>query len=78
MNGGPSQMDLLDYKPGLGKSSTRTCPSPSEMAATDDDDERAGAFPHPPSSTNSSSTAKPEPGSAKLLSHTAEVADDLL
>jgi hypothetical protein len=33
MNGGPSQMDLLDYKPAMAEWYDRTCPSRSARAS---------------------------------------------
>src|SRR6059058_5225510 len=78
MNGGPSQIDLLDYKPGLGKIYDTDLP----------DSIRAGQrlttmtsgqarFPIAPSVYQFKQYGKSGMWFSELLSHTAQVADEL-
>ena len=78
MNGGPSQMDLLDYKPGLGKIFDSDLPESIRMGQRLTTMTSGQArFPIAPSIYQFKQYGKSGIWFSELLSHTAEVADEL-
>jgi len=78
MNGGPSQMDLLDYKPGLGKIFDTELPDSIRMGQRLTTMTSGQArFPIAPSIYQFKQYGKAGMWFSELLSHTAEVADEL-
>jgi hypothetical protein len=78
MNGGPSQMDLLDYKPALGKIFDSDLPDSIRMGQRlTTMTSGQTRFPIAPSIYKFKQYGKSGTWFSELLSHTAEVADDL-
>jgi len=78
MNGGPSQMDLLDYKPGLDKIFDTDLPDSIRMGQRLTTMTSGQArFPIAPSIYKFKQYGKSGIWFSELLSHTAEVADEL-
>jgi hypothetical protein len=78
MNGGPSQMDLLDYKPGLGKIFDSDLPESIRMGQRlTTMTSGQSRFPIAPSIYQFKQYGKAGIWFSELLAHTAEVADDL-
>jgi hypothetical protein len=78
MNGGPSQMDLLDYKPGLEKIFDTDLPASIRMGQRlTTMTSGQSRFPIAPSIYKFKQHGKSGLWFSELLSHTAEVADDL-
>jgi len=78
MNGGPSQMDLLDYKPGLGKIFDSDLPDSIRMGQRlTTMTSGQSRFPIAPSIYQFKQYGKAGIWFSELLSHTAEVADEL-
>src|SRR6478735_12038363 len=78
MNGGPSQMDLLDYKPGLEKIYDTDLPDSIRMGQRLTTMTSGQArFPIAPSIYKFKQYGKSGIWFSDLLSHTAEVADEL-
>jgi len=78
MNGGPSQMDLLDYKPGLAKIFDTELPDSIRMGQRLTTMTSGQArFPIAPSIYQFKQYGKAGMWFSELLSHTAEVADEL-
>jgi hypothetical protein len=78
MNGGPSQIDLLDYKPGLGQIFDTDLPDSIRMGQRlTTMTSGQSRFPIAPSIYKFQQYGKCGTWFSELLSHTAEVADDL-
>ena len=78
MNGGPSQMDLLDYKPGLGDIYDTDLPDSIRMGQRlTTMTSGQSRFPIAPSIYKFKQHGKSGIWFSELLSHTAEVADEL-
>src|SRR5262252_7256577 len=78
MNGGPSQMDLLDYKPGLGKIFDTDLPDSIRMGQRLTTMTSGQArFPIAPSIYQFKQYGKSGTWFSELLKHTAEVADEI-
>jgi hypothetical protein len=78
MNGGPSQMDLLDYKPGLGKIFDTDLPDSIRMGQRLTTMTSGQArFPVAPSIYQFKQYGKSGIWFSELLKHTAEVADEI-
>jgi hypothetical protein len=78
MNGGPSQMDLLDYKPGLGKIFDTDLPDTIRMGQRlTTMTSGQSRFPIAPSIYQFKQYGKSGMWFSELLSHTAQVADEL-
>src|SRR6266498_3211924 len=78
MNGGPSQMDLLDYKPGLGKIYDTDLPDSIRMGQRlTTMTSGQSRFPIAPSIYQFKQYGKSGMWFSELLQHTAKVADDL-
>ena len=79
MNGGPSQMDLFDYKPKMADLFDKDLPDVDPQGpAADDDDQRPGAASRSRRrSTSSPSTARRGAWVSELLPCTAKIVDDL-
>ena len=78
-SGGPSHMDLFDYKPLLAKVNGSDLPTSIRQGQrlTEYDARRRSAFPSCSRSSSSSSKGSLARGSANLMPHTAKVADDI-
>src|SRR6266853_1534311 len=78
MNGGPSQMDLLDYKPGLGKIYDSDLPESIRMGQRlTTMTSGQSRFPIAPSKYQFKQYGKSGMWFSELLSHTGQVADEL-
>src|SRR5258707_996688 len=78
MNGGPSQMDLLDYKPGLGKIYDTDLPDSIRMGQRlTTMTSGQTRFPIAPSIYQFKQYGKSGAWFSELLSHTAQVADEM-
>jgi hypothetical protein len=78
MNGGPSQMDLLDYKPGLAKIFDTDLPDSIRMGQRlTTMTSSQTRFPIAPSIYNFKQYGKSGMWFSDLISHTAQVADEL-
>lgn len=78
MNGGPSQMDLMDYKPGLGKIFDTDLPDSIRMGQRLTTMTSGQArFPIAPSIYQFKQYGKSGTWFSELLKHTAEVADEI-
>jgi hypothetical protein len=78
MNGGPSQIDLLDYKPGLGKNFDTDLPDSIRMGQRLTTMTSGQArFPIAPSKYEFKQYGKSGIWFSELLKHTAKLADDI-